>query len=301
MAKRLLPAFAALALVASVLGANTQERVLAMGVTRCARLAAERKTQASELASHVSSLRAYKALGTEMNTTDESLIDAKLGQALNALNAWRDKVQRAAPNEEAAFKKWERLAEIQVDFWRARRTEVLSSGAIKSNDGAPFEAFVQSNEQRQQSSVNFLKNQVALLDGELETCAANHAKMTAKFKAWTGNYSEVDDVITVSGGPGGINFREERHTDTVWHRAGNCSVEGSQATCRYEAHYHDSEKDVEYSGHGTLTLYGDSITYKFTQDTGELTYADGSSCAHIEQCTGLHPGAVAEGTWTRKR
>lgn len=301
MIKKVLVSLAALALGASVYVANTQQRVLAMGVSRCARLSAERKTQAAELASNASSLKYFKARIAEMNTTDSAVIDARLGSALDILAAWKDKVRRAPPNEEAADKKWERLAQIQVDFWRARQTEIFSSGAVKSNDGAAFEEYMASNEQRRQSSVNYLKSHIAMLDREIAACAAAHAKMTAKFAPWTGNYVEVADVITVTGGPGGISFREERNTDTVWHRAGTCSVEGSKATCTYEAHYHDSEKDVEYTGHGTLTLYGDSITYEFTQTTGTLTYADGSSCAHIDQCTGLHPGAVATGTWTRKR
>jgi hypothetical protein len=306
MTKTLLIAVVSFVFLTSLLLFAPRDRVSAFGVSRCARLSAEEKKESYAVEYDDRALTELHAGIAEMHSTDSSLIDQKLEGALDALARERafvaSRFARASSADQVFYKKREKVMEEQVAFWRARQTDVLSGGIVKSNEGEAFAAYINGLERGFQSDLNFRKNEVAMLGRELHSCAAARARTVAKFVRWAGTYAEGADAITVSGGTAGLEFKESRQTEEEnWHRGGGCQVQGSEASCKWEAHFHDAQKDVEYSGHGTLTLYTDSISYKFVQDTGTITYSDGHSCPNINECTGLHPGAESDGTWTRKR
>lgn len=124
---------------------------------------------------------------------------------------------------------------------------------------------------------------------------------------WSGAWFEGPYKIQISGGTGSLGYTELRSDGAgtccplVDQSGGNCQVIGSKAICQYHGHYHDSAKDVDYSGHVTLTLSGDTIQYSFTQVAGSIKLSSGQECPDIRQCTALHPGAVFTGYWSRKK
>ncbi len=135
---------------------------------------------------------------------------------------------------------------------------------------------------------------------------------------WSGTWYEGPYTMQISGGTGSLGYTATRSqgvgtccplTDTG---SGSCTVKGSTATCKWHSLYsdipptHDGGKQVDRSGHGTLTFVAgrtpaeDSISYRFHQDTGTITLGVGT-CPDINQCTGMHPGSESSGSWSRKK
>lgn len=123
---------------------------------------------------------------------------------------------------------------------------------------------------------------------------------------WSGEWFDGPYKIQVNGGSGSLGYTALRSEGAgtccplLDQSGGNCQVIGNKAICQYHGHYHDSAKDVDYSGHATLTLSGNYIQYSVTQTAGTIKLATGV-CPDITQCTALHPGANFTGSWTRKK
>jgi hypothetical protein len=137
----------------------------------------------------------------------------------------------------------------------------------------------------------------------------------AETTAWSGTWYDGPYTMQLSGGTGSLGFTSLRHTinqcasgcfDLVDQGGGSCTVKGSVATCQWQMHYTDGAKDVQRSGHSTLTFVGGpasvgaTIHYHFVQDTGTIKLATGT-CPDINICTAMHPGSINDGYWTRKK
>jgi hypothetical protein len=137
----------------------------------------------------------------------------------------------------------------------------------------------------------------------------------AEKTAWSGTWYDGPYTMQLSGGTGSLGFTSLRHTvntcasgcfDLVDQGGGSCTVKGSVATCQWQMHYTDGAKDVQRSGHSTLTFVGGpasvgaTIHYHFVQDTGTIKLTTGI-CPDINICTAMHPGAINDGYWTRKK
>lgn len=124
---------------------------------------------------------------------------------------------------------------------------------------------------------------------------------------WSGTWYSGPYTIQISGGTGSLGYQFLRSEGAgtccplVDQGSGNCKVQGSEATCTENAHYHDSAKDVQRMSTVTLRLSGDIISSLAKVKTASITLSSGQPCPDIAQCTGLHPGAEFSGTWTRKK
>ena len=136
---------------------------------------------------------------------------------------------------------------------------------------------------------------------------------------WSGAWYDGPYTIQVSGGSGSLGYTAVRSSGVgtccplVDKGSGTCTVKGNTAECKWHSLYndipptHDGGKMVDRSGHGTLRLNhytggsGDTISYHLVQDTGTITLGSGQKCPDIAQCTGMHPGSVSDGSWSRKK
>ncbi len=130
---------------------------------------------------------------------------------------------------------------------------------------------------------------------------------------WSGTWYDGPYTVQISGGSGSLGFTMVRAQGVgtccplIDQGGGSCTVQGATAGCKWHLHYHDSDKDVERGGHGTLRLNhysggsGDSISVHFVQDTGTITLASGQPCPDIARCTGMHPGAVWDSSFSKEK
>jgi hypothetical protein len=166
------------------------------------------------------------------------------------------------------------------------------------------------------------KSAIQTIAGSLLSGESPHYLIYLKSKTentrWSGTWYEGPFTVQVSGGTGSLGFTSTRAQGVgtccplTDNGGGSCTVKGNTATCKWHMLYsdipptHDGGKQVDRSGHGTLTFVAgrtpseDSISYKFHQDTGTITLGVGT-CPDINQCTGMHPGAENSGSWSRKK
>ena len=158
----------------------------------------------------------------------------------------------------------------------------------------------------------------SLINGESPRYVMYIKQKTEKTN-WSGTWYEGPYTIQISGGSGSLGYTALRSSGAgtccplVDKGSGSCTVKGNTAECKWHSLYsdipptHDGGKMVDRSGHGTLRLNhytggsGDTISYHFVQDTGTITLGSGQPCPDIAQCTGMHPGAVSDGAWSRKK
>lgn len=123
---------------------------------------------------------------------------------------------------------------------------------------------------------------------------------------WAGDYSRGSYKVKILGGSGSLSYTFDREDGvgtccpTIDKGGGECKVVDNVATCDLTADYSDSDKKVHYEGKGTLTYSRLAVDYKFLLTGGSITLTTGT-CPDIKQCTGLHPGTVLEGTWSREK
>ncbi len=134
-----------------------------------------------------------------------------------------------------------------------------------------------------------------------------YIKQKTENTKWSGTWYSGPYTIQISGGTGSLGYQFLRSEGVggccplVDQGSGNCTVHGNVAMCKENSHYHDSAKDVQRSSVVKLTLSGETIASVATVKTASITLSSGQQCPDIAQCTGMHPGAEFDGTWTRKK
>jgi len=134
-----------------------------------------------------------------------------------------------------------------------------------------------------------------------------YIKQKTENTKWSGTWYSGPYTIQISGGTGSLGYQFLRSDGAggccplVDQGSGSCTVRGNVATCKENAHYHDSAKDVQRSSVVTLTLSGENISSMAKVKTASITLSSGQQCPDITQCTAMHPGAEFDGTWTRKK
>lgn len=124
---------------------------------------------------------------------------------------------------------------------------------------------------------------------------------------WSGSWTSGPYKIQISGGNGSLSYTANRDDGvggccpTTDHITGSCTVRGSTATCTENAQYHDSDKDVARTDEVKLQLSGDTIASTSKVKTATIKLSSGQPCPDIAQCTGMHPGAVFSGYWSRAK
>jgi hypothetical protein len=197
----------------------------------------------------------------------------------------------------------------------------VASGSTNSDGNVTFDAeqidsALLNGEARVGAAHGGSKSEVQTISGSLLGGESPHYVLYIKEKQentkWSGTWYEGPYTIQISGGTGSLGYTFLRSDGAgtccplVDRGGGSCTVKGNTATCKWHGNYndipptHDGGKMVDRSGHGTLTLSGDTISYHMVQDTGTITLGVGT-CPDIAQCTGMHPGAENGGYWTRKK
>lgn len=238
---------------------------------------------------------------------DRETIDLQFRTATAWEQTLRRQYESATPSEKAARAPALKLAEDYLDFWRAKRTALITGVEMGGEAWVPELkgriAQLQSNEKIMRARLATLDRQIAACQSQEPTRPRLQNSNTARTK-WSGNWYRGSYKVTISGGAGSFSYRFDREDDvgtccpTIDKGSGTCSVEGNVAKCDLTADYSDSAKKVHYEGKGILSYAGDSINYTFTLTSGTIQLTQGE-CPDISQCTGLHPGAVLEGTWSR--
>jgi len=270
----------------------------------CAQVASERNQAISEHRSAVDGMTIMRGQLSDMDTNDPAVIDREFNRLSVIDRTWRRKFDSATPDERKLFGPFVKVFDDGVDFWRSKKTAILSGGITPVSGGELYRAQIVKRLSQLQSIERSRSKELAKLQEEVQHCGtgerSGHAPSSSK---WNGTYTSGAYTMVVSGGFGSLQYTADRPDDggnTTDHTTGKCTVARNVATCTDDGTYKDSDKTVERKSTVTLTLYGNTIFAKSKVLEATVTLASGQACPDPAQCTGLHAGAEFESTWTKK-
>ena len=247
------------------------------------------------------SLHKLKTALNEMSTNDPAVIDRNLAEYTQLVEHWR----QVTPGKENPAS---RMYGDALDFWREKKAHLETGGMVDVQSGKRWASWLHAR-------ISQVERCRASSSGS--EAGGTHRGETPRVD-WNGTWYEGPYTMQVTGGFGAVTYTalREQGEGTCCplkdEGSGKCTVKGNEATCTWQMLYDDipptkdGGKQVDRSGHGTLTFIRgstreeDSIQYSFIQDKGKITLSVGT-CPDINQCTGMHPGAKSDGSWTRKK
>jgi hypothetical protein len=225
--KRSLRAFAFAVFLMSCMAPSAGPFVphVALAQTDCSGLESEREGAIRDLNEGTrSAIFRMQRERSAMKTTDSSVADQRLSKAMKELAAARKTYGEDSPIV--------KLAQDQVDFWQAKRSELALGTSVGGGDA--YVELVNKNIKKLQTREAAEREHIAQLEREIAHCKGQSQPETSGCASITGTWHWWNGLTVTFSPGGGATYRGNASGSGSWQKTGSNS---------YHAHWNAGNTD----------------------------------------------------------